>query len=45
MNIAILGSGGDGAGMNQCLYEMCKRLKKHKITFFGKNKINLFRER
>lgn len=34
MNIAILGSGGDGAGMNQCLYEMCKRLKKHKITLF-----------
>lgn len=34
MNIAIIGSGGDGAGMNQCLYEMCKKLKKHKITLF-----------
>lgn len=35
MNIAIIGSGGDGAGMNQCLYEMCKRLKaQHNITLF-----------
>ncbi|MBQ9786342.1 MAG: 6-phosphofructokinase [Clostridia bacterium] len=34
MNIAIIGSGGDGAGMNQCLYELCKRLKKHNITLF-----------
>lgn len=34
MNIAIIGSGGDGAGMNQCLYEICKRLNKHNITLF-----------
>ena len=34
MNIAIIGSGGDGAGMNQCLYELCKRLKKHNVMLF-----------
>ncbi len=34
MNIAIIGSGGDGAGMNMCLYELCKRLKKHNILLF-----------
>jgi len=34
MNIAILGSGGDGAGMNMCLYELCKRLKKHNVMLF-----------
>ena len=34
MNIAIIGSGGDGAGMNQCLYELCKRLKDHNIKMF-----------
>ena len=34
MNIAIIGSGGDGAGMNMCLYEMCKKLKSHNIVLF-----------
>lgn len=34
MNIAIIGSGGDGAGMNQCLYELCRKLKKHNVTLF-----------
>lgn len=34
MNIAIIGSGGDGAGMNMCLYELVKRLKKHNIVLF-----------
>lgn len=34
MNIAILGSGGDGAGMNKCLYEIAKRLKKHNLIMF-----------
>ena len=34
MNIAIIGSGGDGAGMNMCLYEICKKLKKHNIVLF-----------
>lgn len=35
MNIGILASGGDGAGMNNCLYELAKNLKGHKLTFFG----------
>lgn len=34
MNIAIIGSGGDGAGMNQCLYEMVRKLKKHNVVLF-----------
>ena len=34
MNIAILGSGGDGAGMNKCLFEIAKRLKRHNIIMF-----------
>ncbi len=34
MNIAIIGSGGDGAGMNMCLYELCRRLKKHNVLLF-----------
>ena len=34
MNIAIIGSGGDGAGMNACLYHLCCGLKKHNITLF-----------
>lgn len=34
MNIGILASGGDGAGMNQCLYYMCKNLIRHKIVLF-----------
>lgn len=35
MNIAIIGSGGDGAGMNECLYVLCQNLKKHKVTLFN----------
>ena len=27
MNIAIIGSGGDGAGMNECLYVLANNLK------------------
>ncbi len=34
MNIAIIGSGGDGAGMNECLYSLVSSLKKHKIFLF-----------
>ncbi len=34
MNIAIIGSGGDGAGMNECLYNLCKHLKKHNVVLF-----------
>lgn len=34
MNIAIIGSGGDGAGMNMCLYQLCKSLKNHNIKLF-----------
>ena len=34
MNIAIIGSGGDGAGMNMCLYELCKKLKHHNVILF-----------
>ena len=30
MNIAILASGGDGAGMNNCLYDLVKKLTGHK---------------
>lgn len=36
MNIAIIGSGGDGAGMNMCLYQMCKNLKHHNVILFNK---------
>ena len=37
MNIAILASGGDGAGMNYCLYHLYKALrKKHNIMFINK---------
>lgn len=36
MNIAIIGSGGDGAGMNQCLYSLVSRLIKHKIFLFNR---------
>lgn len=36
MNIAIIGSGGDGAGMNMCLYQMCKNLKNHNVILFNK---------
>lgn len=35
MNIAIIGSGGDGAGMNECLYVLCSKLKRHNITLFN----------
>lgn len=34
MNIAIIGSGGDGAGMNECLFNLCNLFKKHKIILF-----------
>jgi len=34
MNIGILASGGDGPGMNNCLYEIVKGLKNHKTTLF-----------
>lgn len=34
MNIAIIGSGGDGSGMNECIYNICKTLKNHKIILF-----------
>ena len=34
MNIAIIGSGGDGAGMNECLYNLCSQLKKHNLVLF-----------
>ena len=34
MNIAIIASGGDGPGMNNCLYEMVKGLKGHNVTLF-----------
>lgn len=34
MNISIIGSGGDGAGMNQCLYTLCSKLKKHNIILY-----------
>ncbi|MBE7074938.1 MAG: hypothetical protein E7376_03065 [Clostridiales bacterium] len=34
MNIAIIGSGGDGAGMNECLYTLYSKLKKHNIMLF-----------
>lgn len=37
MNIGILASGGDGAGMNYCLYNLYKKLyKKHKIFLFNR---------
>lgn len=36
MNIAIIGSGGDGAGMNMCLYHMYKNLKNHNVVLFNK---------
>ena len=35
MNIGIIGSGGDGPGMNGCLYWLCKKLKKHNIIAFN----------
>lgn len=35
MNIAIIGSGGDGAGMNECLYVLCKNLKQHNVILFN----------
>lgn len=35
MNIAIIGSGGDGAGMNECLYTLCSKLKKHNVVLFN----------
>lgn len=31
MNIVLLASGGDAPGMNSCLYEICRHLKKHKL--------------
>lgn len=34
MNIGVLASGGDGAGMNMFLYTLVKSLKKHNITLF-----------
>ena len=34
MNIGIIASGGDGPGMNNCLYELVKGLKEHNITLF-----------
>lgn len=36
MNIAIIGSGGDGAGMNECLYTLCAKLKKHNVVLFNR---------
>lgn len=36
MKIAILASGGDGAGMNMCLYKIMKALKKHSIYLFAR---------
>ena len=36
MKIGILASGGDGAGMNKCLYKLCKALKKHKVVLFAR---------
>lgn len=35
MNIGILASGGDGAGMNYCLYHLCKNLKGHNLFLFN----------
>ena len=35
MNIAIIGSGGDGAGMNECLCSLCEKLKKHNVILFN----------
>jgi len=36
MNIAIIGSGGDGAGMNMCLYEIFRKLKNHVVILFNR---------
>lgn len=45
MNIGILASGGDGAGMNYCLYTLYKRLYKyHKITLFSRGFWGLIRD-
>ncbi len=45
MNIGILASGGDGAGMNYCLYTLYKRLCKHnKITLFSRGFLGLIQD-
>lgn len=31
MNLLLLASGGDAPGMNACMYEICKRLKRHNL--------------
>lgn len=36
MKIAVLASGGDGAGMNMCLYKIMKALKKHSVYLFAR---------
>jgi len=36
MTIAIIGSGGDGAGMNECLYTLCAGLADQKIVLFNR---------
>ncbi len=42
MNIGILASGGDGAGMNYCLYNIYKKLYKHnKIFLFNRGYLGL----
>ncbi len=42
MNIGILASGGDGAGMNYCLYNIYKKLYKHnKIFLFNRGYFGL----
>ncbi len=45
MNIAILASGGDGAGMNRCLFELCKRLhKKHEVVLYNEGYRGIIKE-
>lgn len=36
MNIAIIASGGDGSGMNECLYAFCSSVKNHNIIMFNR---------
>ena len=33
MKILLLASGGDAPGMNYCLFQICKKLKKHELYF------------
>ena len=35
MRIGILCSGGDGSGVNACLYQLYKKLKKHEVVLFN----------